>query len=189
MLKSRLFEEAVTQLWKEGLISGEMHLGTGEEAIVAGIVSQLRTGDSMALDHRSTPPLLMRGLDPVLILRELLGRPEGLCSGRGGHMHLFSRDHLAASSGIVGATGPLCSRICTGSPVFAAGCDFCGLLRRRGHEPGHVDGINESVVCLEFANPFRLQGRPVGHHDQIQRGDRRQLERTGTRPGCSLYRR
>ena len=106
MLKSRLFEEAVTQLWKEGLISGEMHLGTGEEAIVAGIVSQLRTGDSMALDHRSTPPLLMRGLDPVLILRELLGRPEGLCSGRGGHMHLFSRDHLAASSGIVGATGP-----------------------------------------------------------------------------------
>ena len=106
MLKSRLFEEAVTQLWKDGLISGEMHLGTGEEAIVAGIVSQLRTGDSMALDHRCTPPLLMRGVDPVLILRELLGRPEGLCSGRGGHMHLFSKDHLAASSGIVGAAGP-----------------------------------------------------------------------------------
>ena len=107
MLNSRLFEEAVTQLWKDGLISGEMHLGTGEEAIVAGIVSQLCDGDTMALDHRATPPMLMRGVDPVLILRELLGYADGLCGGMGGHMHLFSKEHLAASSGIVGASGPI----------------------------------------------------------------------------------
>jgi pyruvate dehydrogenase E1 component alpha subunit len=106
MLYSRLFERAVTRLWEEGLISGEMHLGTGEEAVAAGIVSQLREGDAMALDHRGTPPMLMRGIDPVRLLRELLGCRDGLCSGMGGHMHLFSRDHLAASSGIVGATGP-----------------------------------------------------------------------------------
>ena len=106
MLKSRLFEEVVTQLWKDGLISGEMHLGTGEEAIAAGVVSQLVPGDAMALDHRGTPPLLMRGVDPVLILRELLGFADGLCGGNGGHMHLFSKDHLAASSGIIGASGP-----------------------------------------------------------------------------------
>ncbi len=59
MHKSRLFEEAVTQLWKDGLISGEMHLGTGEEAIVAGVISQLKAEDAMALDHRGTPPLLI----------------------------------------------------------------------------------------------------------------------------------
>lgn len=106
MLRSRLFEEAVTGLWNDGLISGEMHLGTGEEAVVAGIVAHLRDGDAMALDHRGTPPLLMRGVDPGLILRELLGRDNGLCRGMGGHMHLFSRAHLAASSGIVGAAGP-----------------------------------------------------------------------------------
>ncbi len=106
MHMSRCFEEAVTRLWNEGLISGEMHLGTGEEAIAAGIVSQLRPGDAMALDHRATPPLLMRGVDPVAILRELLGRQDGLCRGGGGHMHLFSKDQLAASSGIVGAAGP-----------------------------------------------------------------------------------
>lgn len=106
MLKSRLFEEAVTRLWHDGLISGEMHLGTGEEAIVAGVVAQLRDGDAMALDHRGTAPLLMRGVAPVSILRELLGYPDGLCGGMGGHMHLFSKEHLAASSGIVGAAGP-----------------------------------------------------------------------------------
>ena len=106
MLHSRLFEEAVAQLWHSGVISGEMHLGTGEEAIAAGVVSQLQKGDALALDHRGTPPLLMHGVDPVLILRELLGLPEGLCGGQGGHMHLFSKEHLAASSGIVGASGP-----------------------------------------------------------------------------------
>ena len=106
MLKSRLFEEAIAKLWHDGLISGEMHLGTGEEAIITGIVAQLREGDAMALDHRGTSPLVIRGVDPVLILRELLGYPEGLCRGMGGHMHLFSKEHLTASSGIVGAAGP-----------------------------------------------------------------------------------
>jgi len=106
MLKSRLFEEAVRQLWQDGLISGEMHLGVGEEAIIAGVVDHLQEGDAMALDHRGTAALLMRGSEPVALLRELLGHPDGLCSGMGGHMHLFDPQLLAASSGIVGASGP-----------------------------------------------------------------------------------
>ncbi|MFQ5752121.1 MAG: thiamine pyrophosphate-dependent dehydrogenase E1 component subunit alpha [bacterium] len=106
MFKSRLFEEAVIQIWHEGKISGEMHLGIGEEAIVAGVVGQLKDGDALALDHRGTAPMLMRGVDPILLLREFLGYPDGLCGGMGGHMHLFSPEHLAASSGIVGASGP-----------------------------------------------------------------------------------
>lgn len=106
MRRSRLFEDAVAQLWGDGLISGEMHLGTGEEAIIAGVVAQLRDGDAMALDHRGTAALLVRGIDPVALMREMLGRSDGLCGGQGGHMHLFSKDHLASSSGIVGAAGP-----------------------------------------------------------------------------------
>lgn len=106
MLKCRLFEEATAQLWNEGLISGELHLGTGEEAIITGVVSQLKENDAVALDHRGTAAMLLRGVDPVLLLREILGRPDGLCGGMGGHMHLFSRQHLVASSGIVGADGP-----------------------------------------------------------------------------------
>jgi len=106
MLRSRLFEEAVTRIWNDGRISGEMHLSIGEEAIVAGTVLQLKDGDAMALDHRGTSPLVMRGVDMILLLREFLGLPDGLCGGQGGHMHLFSSAHLAASSGIVGASGP-----------------------------------------------------------------------------------
>lgn len=106
MLRSRLFEEAVALLWHEGLISGEMHQSTGEEALNAGVVSHLGEGDAMALDHRGTGPMVMRGVDRVLLLREFLGRPGGLCGGAGGHMHLFSPEHLAATSGIVGSSGP-----------------------------------------------------------------------------------
>ena len=107
MLKSRLFEEAIAKLWHEGLILGEMHLGTGEEAIIAGVVAHLQEGDAMALDHRGTAALLMRGVEPGPILRELLGYADGLCGGMGGHMHLFSKEYLTASSGIVGAEGPI----------------------------------------------------------------------------------
>lgn len=106
MLRCRLFEQAVIQLWDDGRISGEMHLGIGEEAIAAGIVGQIQQGDALALDHRGTPPLIIRGIDPTLLLLEFLGHPDGLCAGMGGHMHLFSRPHLAASSGIVGASAP-----------------------------------------------------------------------------------
>lgn len=106
MLRSRRFEEAVRELWEMGRIPGEMHLGIGEEAIAIGIVAHLREGDALALDHRGTPPLVARGIALPALLAELLGRPDGLGRGQGGHMHLFSREHLAASSGIVGAAGP-----------------------------------------------------------------------------------
>jgi hypothetical protein len=56
---------AVSRLWDDGKISGEMHLSIGEEAIVAGTVLQLQDGDAMALDHRGTSPLVMRGVDMV----------------------------------------------------------------------------------------------------------------------------
>jgi pyruvate dehydrogenase E1 component alpha subunit len=107
MLTSRRLEEEIARLWHEGLISGEMHLGIGDEGIVAGVLDHLGDGDAVAADHRSTPPLVMRGADPAAIVAECLGAIGGLGRGLGGHMHLFSKEHLAASSGIVGSSGPL----------------------------------------------------------------------------------
>jgi len=107
MARIRAFEESLARLWRQGLIPGEMHLGIGEEAIVAGVLDHARNGDGLALDHRSTPPLVARGVDLTSMILEMLGDEGGLCGGWGGHMHLFSRDHLAASSGIVGSSAPL----------------------------------------------------------------------------------
>jgi TPP-dependent pyruvate/acetoin dehydrogenase alpha subunit len=152
MFRSRIFEEAVRRIWKDGKISGEMHLGMGEEAIVAGIVSQLIDGDAMALDHRGTPPLVMRGVDPVALLREFMGLPDGLCSGRGGHMHLFVPEKLAASSGIVGASGPA-----------AAGFALAGQVLR----PGTVsiaffgEGAANAGMLMESMNLAAVWKLPV----------------------------
>jgi acetoin:2,6-dichlorophenolindophenol oxidoreductase subunit alpha len=152
MARSRFFEEAAARLWDEGRISGEMHLAVGEEAVAAGVVSHLLDGDAMALDHRGTPQLLMRGVDPVPLLLELLGHAEGLCAGKGGHMHLFSRDHLAASSGIVGASAP-------------AAVGFA--LAARSLRPGRIsaaffgEGAMNQGVVMESLNLASIWKLPV----------------------------
>jgi pyruvate dehydrogenase E1 component alpha subunit len=107
MVRIRAFEEALASLWRRGLISGELHLGLGEEALIAGVLAHSRDSDALTLDHRSTPGLVARGVDMKSMVLEMLGSEKGLCRGMGGHMHLFSREHLAASSGIVGCSVPL----------------------------------------------------------------------------------
>ncbi len=106
MARARAFELLQLELWREGRISGELHLGTGEEAVAAGIAALLEPDDAVALDHRPTPMMLLRGVDPVAMVRELVGREDGLCGGMGGHMHLMDPQRLAAASGIVGAAAP-----------------------------------------------------------------------------------
>jgi pyruvate dehydrogenase E1 component alpha subunit len=97
----------MAELWRQGLISGEMHLGIGEEGIIAGVVDHLEEGDAVATDHRSTAPMVMHGVDLGAIVAECLGSTAGLGRGMGGHMHLMAKEHLAAASGIVGACGPM----------------------------------------------------------------------------------
>ena len=152
MLKSRLFEEAVAKLWHDGFISGEMHLGTGEEAVVAGVISQMRDGDAMALDHRGTAALLMRGVDPASILGELLGRSSGLCGGRGGHMHLFSREILAASSGIVGSSGPCAAGFALAAQYLNPGSIVVAFFG---------EGAMNQGMLMESVNLAAVWGLPV----------------------------
>jgi acetoin:2,6-dichlorophenolindophenol oxidoreductase subunit alpha len=128
VLRSRLFETEVNRLWKRGLISGEMHLGAGEEAVCAGIVPQLRDGDALALDHRAMPALLMRGVSPVAVPREFLGREDGLRRGRGSHMHLSPPELLAASTGIVGASGPMAAGFALAAQHLRPSCVAVAFL-------------------------------------------------------------
>ncbi len=152
MLSSRRLEEEIARLWREGLVSGEMHLGIGEEAIVAGVVDHLGDGDGIAADHRSTPPLAMRGVDGAAIVSECLGAIAGLGRGQGGHMHLISKEHLAASSGIVGSSGPLA----------------CGFALAHQHlRPGRVavaffgEGAMNQGMLMESLNLAACWGLPV----------------------------
>ena len=150
MCRIREVERAVADLWQAGLVSGEMHLGLGEEATVAGVVAHLRDGDGLSVDYRSTPPFVARGVDLASLFRELLGDPGGLDGGRGGHMHLLSPEQCAAASGIVGAPAPVA-------------CGF-GLAAQQAGRGGVAvalfgDGaVNEGMVmeALNLAAVWRL---------------------------------
>lgn len=147
MARARAFELLLADLWRRGLISGEMHLGTGEEAVVAGVVSHLVEGDALALDHRPTPALVVRGVDLVSLVREMLGREEGLCRGRGGHMHLFSPEHLSASSGIVGAAAPCGAGFALAAKRLRPGAVAVAFLGEGAMNQGMVlETLNLAVV-------------------------------------------
>jgi TPP-dependent pyruvate/acetoin dehydrogenase alpha subunit len=150
MCRMRYVEEAVAGLWNDALITGEMHLGVGEEATVAGVIAHLRPGDGVSVDYRSTPPFVAHGVDVEAILLELIGDPRGLDGGRAGHMHLLSPEHLAAASGIVGAPAPV-----------ACGLGLAAQLEGRGHVAVAFFGdgaVNEGMLMesLNLAAVWRL---------------------------------
>src|SRR6266540_1969820 len=88
MVSMRLFEEVVGEATASGEIHGEMHLGIGQEAIAAALAALVQPGDAVVSTHRPHLHALALGVDPVDMLAELLER-DGLCRGKGGHMHLF----------------------------------------------------------------------------------------------------
>ena len=102
----RRFEEAVGAATESGEIHGEMHLGIGQEAVAAGLEQLLREGDAVVSTHRPHLHALAHGIDPVAMLAELLER-DGLCRGKGGHMHLFAPERRFMCTGIVGASAPI----------------------------------------------------------------------------------
>ncbi len=106
MARMRAVEMGLAELWYRGLAPGEMHLGTGEEALISGVLAHRGPADYFAIDHRASTVMTGLGVPARDILAECIGRDDGLCRGRGGHMHLYSREHHAAASGIVGAAAP-----------------------------------------------------------------------------------
>jgi len=106
MARMRAVEMGLAELWHRGLAPGEMHLGTGEEALIAGVLAHRTPHDYFAIDHRASTVMTTLGVSARAILAECVGMEEGLCRGRGGHMHLYAPDHHAAASGIVGAAAP-----------------------------------------------------------------------------------
>ena len=104
MLTIRRFEEKAGQLYGMGLIGGFCHLYIGQEAVVTGISSQQEPQDSVVTTYRDHAHMLACGMDPKGIMAELTGRIDGYSRGKGGSMHMFSREkNFYGGHGIVGA--------------------------------------------------------------------------------------
>ena len=108
MLLIRRFEEKAGQLYGMGLIGGFCHLYIGQEAVVVGLEAAAEEGDKRVTSYRDHGHMLACGMDPNGVMAELTGREGGYSKGKGGSMHMFSREkHFYGGHGIVGAQVPL----------------------------------------------------------------------------------
>jgi len=108
MLLIRRFEERAGQLYGMGEIAGFCHLYIGQEAVVVGIQSVLDEKDTVITAYRDHGHMLACGMDPKGVMAELTGRIGGYSKGKGGSMHMFSREkNFFGGHGIVGAQIPL----------------------------------------------------------------------------------
>ncbi|KUF08884.1 pyruvate dehydrogenase (acetyl-transferring) E1 component subunit alpha [Pseudoponticoccus marisrubri] len=108
MLLIRRFEEKAGQLYGMGLIGGFCHLYIGQEAVVVGLEAVAEEGDKRITTYRDHGHMLACGMDPKGVMAELTGRIGGYSKGKGGSMHMFSKEKdFYGGHGIVGANVPL----------------------------------------------------------------------------------
>jgi pyruvate dehydrogenase E1 component alpha subunit len=104
MLLIRRFEEKAGQLYGMGLIGGFCHLYIGQEAVVVGMQLALSEGDQVITSYRDHGHMLATGMKARGVMAELTGRSGGYSRGKGGSMHMFSKEkHFYGGHGIVGA--------------------------------------------------------------------------------------
>ncbi len=153
MWRIRYFEETVLDLFNKGHIRGTAHLYIGMEAVAAGTRAAMGTDDFLASTHRGHGHSLAMGLDPKLMMAELLGRGDGYCKGKGGSMHVacLALGMLGADA-VVGANAP----ITTGAALAA---------RLKGEDRVGIsffgDGAASQGVVLEALNIAAVSKLPV----------------------------
>jgi TPP-dependent pyruvate/acetoin dehydrogenase alpha subunit len=116
MVRIRLFEEQVNELYTRALMPGLAHLYIGEEAVAVGICEALKKTDYVTSTHRGHGHCLAKGATPDRMFAELLGKEAGYCRGKGGSMHIAdpATGNLGANAIVGGSAG-----IATGAALTA----------------------------------------------------------------------
>jgi TPP-dependent pyruvate/acetoin dehydrogenase alpha subunit len=107
MVRIRLFEEQVNELYTRALMPGLAHLYSGEEAVAVGICEALNVDDYITSTHRGHGHCLAKGASPDRMFAELLGKEAGYCRGKGGSMHIAdpATGNLGANAIVGGSVG------------------------------------------------------------------------------------
>jgi TPP-dependent pyruvate/acetoin dehydrogenase alpha subunit len=116
MVRIRVFEEQVNELYTRALMPGLAHLYIGEEAVAVGICEALKNTDYITSTHRGHGHCLAKGAMPDRMFAELLGKEAGYCRGKGGSMHIAdpATGNLGANAIVGGSAG-----IATGAALTA----------------------------------------------------------------------
>jgi TPP-dependent pyruvate/acetoin dehydrogenase alpha subunit len=151
MVRIRVFESRVEELFSEGKLPGFVHTYLGEEAIAAGVCGQLHEDDYITSTHRGHGHAIAKGMSPRALMAELYGKVDGACQGRGGSMHVAD-----FSLGMLGANG-----IVGGGFGIAAGAALSAVYRDTGQVAVCFfgdGGSNKGTFheALNFASVHRL---------------------------------
>ena len=153
MLLIRRFEEKAGQLYGMGQIGGFCHLYIGQEAVVVGLSMAAIEGDQVITGYRDHGHMLATGMDPKGVMAELTGRRSGYSHGKGGSMHMFSKEKkFYGGHGIVGAMVPL-----------GTGLAFANRYRANGNVALTYfgDGAANQGQVYESFNMAKLWDLPV----------------------------
>jgi pyruvate dehydrogenase E1 component alpha subunit len=153
MLMIRRFEEKSGQLYGMGLIGGFCHLYIGQEAVVVGMQMAALPGDQVITGYRDHGHMLACGMEPKGVMAELTGRRGGLSKGKGGSMHMFSKEkNFYGGHGIVGA-----------QVALGAGLAFANWYRQDGTVSMAYfgDGAANQGQVYESFNMAQLWKLPV----------------------------
>lgn len=103
MVLGRRFEEKCAEVYRMGKIGGFCHLYIGQEAIAVGSIMALEPDDMVITSYRDHVQAMVKGLSPEAVMAELYGKEGGCVKGKGGSMHMFSKEHnFFGGHGIVG---------------------------------------------------------------------------------------
>jgi acetoin:2,6-dichlorophenolindophenol oxidoreductase subunit alpha len=153
MLKIRVFEEHVDELYLSAKMPGLAHLYTGEEAVAVGVCEALRRDDYITSTHRGHGHCLAKGAAIDRMFAELLGKEAGYCRGKGGSMHIADQE-----TGNLGANA-----IVAGSTALATGAALSSKMRGTGQVTVCFfgDGALGQGVLYEAMNMASLWKLPV----------------------------
>lgn len=151
MVRIRVFESRVEELFKAGKLPGFVHTYIGQEAIAAGVCAALNSDDYITSTHRGHGHAIAKGMELGPVMAELFGKETGACRGRGGSMHVAD-----FSVGMLGANG-----IVAGGLGIAAGAALSARHRGTGQVAVGFfgdGGINKGTFheALNFAATHRL---------------------------------
>lgn len=108
MLRIRLFEERLQDLYARGLVPGLVHLSIGQEAVAAGVCAALKSDDFINPTHRGHGQVIAKGAELKPMMAELFGKKTGYCKGKGGSMHIGDIPRgILGPNGIAGSQLPI----------------------------------------------------------------------------------
>jgi pyruvate dehydrogenase E1 component alpha subunit len=153
MVTIRAFERKVNELFTSGVIVGDLHLSIGEEAVSAGVCSNLRNSDTINVTHRGHGHCIAKGVDLNRMMAEFFAKRNGICKGKGGSMHIAD-----LSVGMLGASG-----IVGGGIPHAVGAALAFKMRKtdRVAVAFFGDGATNQGVFHESLNLAAIWGLPV----------------------------